>query len=54
MSSEDKIYMQIVGVFRPLRASAMTVGSWHLMGIAPTLATAFARHCTHFFVPLLA
>jgi hypothetical protein len=32
----------------------MTVGSWHLIGRAPTLAMVLARHCTNPFVPLLA
>ncbi|KAJ7488376.1 hypothetical protein FB451DRAFT_1227171, partial [Mycena latifolia] len=39
---------------RTLPASAMTVGSWHLIGRALTLAMALARHCTNPFVPLSA
>jgi hypothetical protein len=35
----------------PLQASAMTVGSWHLIGRALTLAMALARHRTNPFVP---
>jgi hypothetical protein len=30
----------------------MTVGLWHLIGRAPTLAMALARQCTNPFVPL--
>jgi hypothetical protein len=37
-----------------LPANAMTMGSWHLIGRAPTLAMVLARHCTTPFVPLSA
>jgi hypothetical protein len=54
--TSDKEYqcrtVPMIDVLQSLQASAMTMGSRHLIGRAPTLAMALVRHCTNPFVPL--